>query len=301
MLQSKLGEVADDVLHLSVVVAALLATDIGKRGDRVEEVVRDGDNDGNTNGVTPDDNNSDNVSVAVKGLGPLGHGVVERNLVRVTREPAEDTEESGKSIDGTDGEDKLPRGEGLTTTGDEDEPVLSEGDLEEENLLHVTPVLDDTTVGNVKRGVDDPGGKGKQHTEDSGDDPDLGKLPLDGTLLRMGVIVGNGDSGQIGEEGDEDNKIGTDGLVEDDHRGDKVDLQVQAEGDTVLDVSLHALENLASLLDGSDDGRKTGSKEDDIGGSLGSFGGTFDSDTTVGLLERGSIVDTWEWKLEMTK
>lgn len=108
VLQSKLGEVADDVLHLGVVVAALLATDVGKRGDGVEEVVRDGDDDGNTNGVTPDDNNGDNVSVAVKGLGPLGHGVVERNLVRVAREPTEDTEESGKSIDGTDGDDELP-------------------------------------------------------------------------------------------------------------------------------------------------------------------------------------------------
>jgi len=207
VLQSKLGEVADDVLHLGVVVAALLATDVGKRGDGVKKVVDDGDDDGDTDGVTPDDDNGDNVSVAVKGLGPLGHGVVEGNLVGVAGEPTEDTEEGGKSVDGTDGDDELPRGEGLTTTGDEDEPVLSEGNLEEENLLHVTPVLDDTTVGNVKRGVDDPGGEGKQDTEDSGDDPDLGELPLDRALLRVSVVVGDGDGSQISEESDEDDKL----------------------------------------------------------------------------------------------
>jgi hypothetical protein len=48
VLQSKLGKVADNVLHLGVVVAALLATDVGKRGDGVEEVVDDGDDE-----VTP--------------------------------------------------------------------------------------------------------------------------------------------------------------------------------------------------------------------------------------------------------
>ena len=108
VLQSKLGQVTDDVLHLGVVVAALFASNVGKSGDRVEQVVDDGDDDGNTDGVTPDDDNGDNVSVAVKGLGPLGHGVVERNLVGVAGEPTEDTEESGKSVDGTNGEDKLP-------------------------------------------------------------------------------------------------------------------------------------------------------------------------------------------------
>jgi len=41
---------------------------------------------------------------------------------------------------------------------------------------------------------------------------------------------------------------------------------VQAEGDTVLDVGLHALENLAGQLDGRDDGAETGGEEDDVGG-----------------------------------
>jgi hypothetical protein len=67
---------------------------------------------------------------------------------------------------------------------------------------------------------------------------------------------------------------------------------VQAESDTVLNVCLHALENLTSSLDGQDDCGEAGCEEDDIGGGLGSFGGTFDSNTAISLLERRSIVDT---------
>ena len=189
MLQSKLGEVADDVLHLGVVVAALLATDVGKRGDGVEEVVDDGDDDGDTDGVTPDDDNGDNVSVAVKGLGPLGHGVVEGNLVGVAGEPTEDTEEGGKSVDGTDGNDELPRGEGLTTTGDEDEPVLSEGDFQEENLLDGTEVGNDTAAGEEQGTANDPSTDSQKYTEDDGNDPNLGKLPFYRALFRVGVLL----------------------------------------------------------------------------------------------------------------
>ena len=110
----------------------------------------------------------------------------------------------------------------------------------------------------------------------------------------VAYIVGDSDSSQISEEGDEDNELDTDSLVDDDHRGDQVDFQVETEGDTVLDVGLHALEDLTSSLDGEDDGAETGGKEDDIGGGLGCLGGTLDSNTAISLLERGSIVDTWE-------
>jgi len=67
---------------------------------------------------------------------------------------------------------------------------------------------------------------------------------------------------------------------------------VETEGDTVLDVGLHALENLASGLDGKNDGGETWGEEDNIGGGLGSLRGTLDGNTTVRLLERWSIVDT---------
>jgi hypothetical protein len=133
-------------------------------------------------------------------------------------------------------------------------------------------------------------------------------LPLDGAGFRVGVlgklagihkelcsntyVVGNGNGGQIGEQGDEDDELGTDGLVDDDHGGDEVQLEMETESNTVLDVRLHTLENLTSDLDGQDDGGKTRGEENDISGGLSSFGGTFDSDTTISLLERGSVVDT---------
>lgn len=108
----------------------------------------------------------------------------------------------------------------------------------------------------------------------------------------MSVIIGNSDGGQIGEKSEEDNQLDTDGLVDDDHGGDEVDFQVQAERDTVLDIGLHPLENLTRDLDGRDDGAETRGEEDDIGGGLSGFGSTFDGDTTVRLLQRGGIVDT---------
>ncbi|KAH6235051.1 hypothetical protein HBI42_021380 [Parastagonospora nodorum] len=158
--------------------------------------------------------------------------------------------------------------------------------------LDSTEVDNDTTVGKEQSSADDPCSKSEQETKDDGNQPDLGQLPLDRAGLRVGVVVGNGNGSQISEQGEEDNKLGADGLVEDDHGGDEVDFQVQAEGDTVLDVGLHTLENLAGSLDGQDDRRQTRGKEDDISGGLSSLGGTLDSNTTVRLLERRGVVDT---------
>lgn len=64
------------------------------------------------------------------------------------------------------------------------------------------------------------------------------------------------------------------------------------QGDTVDDVGVHAVENLAGGFEGIDDGAETGGKEDNIGSRAGSVGGTLDSNTRISLLERGSIVDT---------
>lgn len=67
---------------------------------------------------------------------------------------------------------------------------------------------------------------------------------------------------------------------------------MQAESDTILDVGLHALEDLAGELDGGDDGGEAGGEEDDVGGGLGGLGGTLDGNTTVGLLQGRGVVDT---------
>ena len=107
----------------------------------------------------------------------------------------------------------------------------------------------------------------------------------------MRIVVRNGDGGEIGEQRQEDNQVDADGLVDDDHGRDEVDLEVQAERDTVLDVGFHALEDLAGDLDRGDDGAEAGSEEDDVRCGLGGFGRALDGDTAVGFLERGRVVD----------
>ena len=243
-----------------------------------------------TDGVTPNDDSSHDGSTAV---GHQVKGTVEWiSGVSITRQPTKDTEECSENVDTEDGAHELPGWPGLSTSGDEDEPILSEGDFQEEDFLHVAEVLDETTVGEVERTTNDPGTESEQSTEGDGDDPDFGQLPFNRTSFVMGVVVGDGDGSQIGEKGEEDNQLDVDGLVDDDHGCDQVDLQMEAEGDTVLNVRLHTLEDLTGDLDSRDDGGETRGEEDDIGGSLGRLGGTLHSNTTVGLLERGSIVDT---------
>lgn len=290
VLERQLAESSNHVLDVRVLPVTVLAAKLVEPRDAVKQVVDDGDDDRDTNGVGPDEDDGDNVNpTTLLELGVDGRGV---GLVVLTGHPAEEGEDGGKSVNTKNGNDQLERGESLATTGDEDKPVLSKGNLEEEDGLDGTEVDNDTTVGQEESATDDPGTESEEKTENDGDEPDLGQLPLDGTLLRVSVVVGNGDGSQISEKGKEDDELSTDGLVKDDHRGDKVNLQVQAKGDTVLDVGLHTLENLAGSLDGEDDGGQTGGKEDDISGGLSSLGGTLDGNTAVGLLQGGSIVNT---------
>lgn len=289
MLNGELLEGGEDVLDKGVLALAVLAAEVVQPGDLVEDEVDDGNEDGDTERVQPDNDNGDNVGPTIVTLLGKVDGVVELGS---TRQPTEEGEESSHDVDTKNGADELPRGPGAATTGNEDQPVLSKSNLEEENLLDRAKVLDDTAVGQVHGSTEDPGTESKQYSENDGDDPDLGQLPLDGTGLVVGIVVGDGDGGQIGKQGKEDNQVDTDGLVDDDHGQGQVDLKMETESDTVLDVGLHALEDLARGLDGKDNGGQTGGKEDDIGGSLGSLGGTLDGDTTISLLQRGSVVDT---------
>ena len=176
---------------------------------------------------------------------------------------------------------------------DEDEPVLSEGDLEEDNLIEITKVLNDTTVGvGIHGGDSDPGTDSEDNTKDDGHAPELRKVPLDRRLGVGSVVVGNGKSGDVGEDGNEDNELNVQAAVQDGNPETKVNLEMDGQGDTVDDVGVHAVENLAGSLEGIDDGAETRGKEDDIGSGAGSVGGTLDGNTSIGLLERGSIVDT---------
>lgn len=172
MLDCDLGKVHEDVLHLGVGAAALGAAEVVEPRPLVEQVVHDGDDDDDSDGVGPDDDDSDDAGVAAGEELVLGDGV--GRLANAASEPAEDAEEGSNDIDTEDGADELPRGPGLASTGYEDEPVLSEGDLEEEYTLDGAEVLNETTVGEEQGATNDPGTESKEDTEDDRDDPDLG-------------------------------------------------------------------------------------------------------------------------------
>lgn len=254
----------------------------------LEEVVDTTQNAEDTEGEDPDTDDGDNGGLT-------------------TNEPTEDTEEGGDDVDDENSTAKLPRRDGgperTVGTGDEDEPVLGQGDLEEENLVTDTKVLDDTTAdtltGSVGKvlvgehgGESDPGADGENAAEKDGHAPKLGQVPLDGGLGERGVVVSNSQSSNVSENGDEDDELEVEGGVEDGDPETQEDFQVKRQGNTVDNVCVHAVENLAGGLESVNDGRKTGSKEDNIGGGASSIGCTLDSDTSVSLLERGSVVDT---------
>lgn len=167
-----LGQVGEDVLHLGVCATALGAAKVVEPCHAVHEVVDDSDDDRDTDGVTPDDDDGDDGSVAVLRQESVAGDWV-GGLACSTAQPTEDGEEGRENVDTKDGANELPGWPGLTTTGDEDEPVLSEGDFEEEYTLDGAEVVDDTTVGEEESTTDDPGTESKKNTEDDGDDPDL--------------------------------------------------------------------------------------------------------------------------------
>ncbi|TLD09389.1 uncharacterized protein PgNI_07616 [Pyricularia grisea] len=213
-------------------------------------------------------------------------------------EPTPDGEARGDDVDDQDGTSELPRGngrpEGTVGTGDEDQPVLSKRDLKEDNSVDLTVVLDNTTVLTVHEhgGDGDEGTDGQDNTEKDGHTPELGEVPLNGRLGVRSVVVGDGQGSDIGKDGDESDQVDVERLVEGRNKNTKVDLQVDGKSDTVNDVGVHTVENLARSLEGVDDGTKTGGKEDDIGGRASGIRGTLDSNTSVSLLQRGSVIDT---------
>lgn len=162
VLERKLAESSNHVLNGRVLAVTVLATELIEPSDAVKQIVDNGDDDSDTDGVSPDNNNGDNVNPAVITELAVGLGV---GLVWLTRHPAEDSEDGSEGIDTENGTNKLEGRERLAATGDEDEPVLSEGNFEEENGLDSTEVLDDTTVGEEEGATDDPGTESEEQTQ----------------------------------------------------------------------------------------------------------------------------------------
>lgn len=243
-----------------------------------------------TKGKDPDTDNGDDGGVA-------------------SNEPTEETEHGCNDIDDQNGARQLPgwdtAPEGTVGTRDEDEPIFGERDFEEQDFILDTEVLDDTSANTLARdwgalwaavrehgGEGDPGTDGENYAEKNGHTPKLGQVPLDGGLGEWRVVVGNGEGGDVGENGDEDDQFQVEGLVENGDPETEEEFQMQGQGDTVDNVGVHAMENLAGSLERVDDGRETGSQEDNVSSRAGGVRSTFDGNTSIGLFQGWSVVDT---------
>jgi len=105
VLESKLAEMANDVLHLGVSVVALLASEVVEPCVLLKDEVDNGDDDGDTNGVTPDDNHGNDIGITVSGEEAVvgWWGRLLQSISTWSGEPSEDTEEGGEDIDEEDG------------------------------------------------------------------------------------------------------------------------------------------------------------------------------------------------------
>jgi len=224
VLESKLAEMTNDVLHLGVRAVALLTSKVVEPSVLLEDEVDNGDDDCNTDGVTPDDDNGDDISIAVGGEEAVvgWWGRLLESVSTWSSEPPKDTEEGGHDIDDEDGANELPRWPCIGSTGDKDKPVLSEGDLQEEHTLGVTITLNHTASWEEEGATKNPGANSEQTTEDNRNNPNLGQLPLDRTGLEMCVIVSDSNGSQIREQSQEDNEIDTLSLVDNEHGRNQV-------------------------------------------------------------------------------
>jgi len=117
--------------------------------------------------------------------------------------PTEDGEESSNDINEQDGTRQLPRrNRGPKRTvgaSNEDKPVLSEGNLQEQDLITITKVLNDTAIitsAGEHSGKCNPGTNSKDKTEKDRHAPELGQVPLDRRLGEGRIVVGDGQGSQ---------------------------------------------------------------------------------------------------------
>lgn len=161
----KTNQARNDILHVRVRSATALTAKIIEPRNAVHKEVYNGDNNGDSDGVTPDHNGSDDAGAAVRfEMSPIAR------VTTVARagEPTKDTEEGGQNIDAEDGSHsvdrinvsnlkggfsmqgvhaQLPRGPGFSTSSNKYQPIFRERDLQEKELLDVGEVLDETSVG----------------------------------------------------------------------------------------------------------------------------------------------------------
>jgi len=88
VLHSDTAEVSQDILHLGIRMTALGAAKLIDPFDLEEEEVDDGNDDGNANRVSPNNNDGDDAGLAVGLLGVVVARIREK-FVGLTDQPAE--------------------------------------------------------------------------------------------------------------------------------------------------------------------------------------------------------------------
>lgn len=157
MLDSNLVQLQERVLKHSVLVAPVLATQVVQPLVLVKQVVHNSNEDSHADRVRPDQDHSNNIRPSIVRVHEDGLGRSLHDTAAGAGQPPEQGEDGSEDVHDEDGADELPRGPGLAAAGDEDEPVLREGDLEEEDLLDRAEVLDDAAVLEEHCCPDDPG------------------------------------------------------------------------------------------------------------------------------------------------
>ena len=247
----KLTEIFQGPL-LQILLGRLAVHHVVERYTVLEQIVDTAHDTEDTEREDPNTDNSDDGGVA-------------------TNEPTEKTEESSDNVDAENSASQLPgwdaAPERTVGTSDENEPILRQRDLEEEDLITDTEVLDNTTVntltGNGRlsgslvcehSGKGNPGTNSENASEKDGHSPKLGQVPLDRCLGEWSIVVSNGKCGDISENSDEYNKFQIQRLIENGNPQTKEDFQMEGQSDTVDDVGIHTMENLARSLESVDDG-----------------------------------------------
>eukprot|EP00037_Helgoeca_nana_P013829 m.127716 g.127716 ORF g.127716 m.127716 type:complete len:759 (-) comp22251_c0_seq1:40-2316(-) len=140
------------------------------------------------------------------------------------------------------------------------------------------------------------GAKEKQRSEggdnahDTGHADDLGEVPLVRQRRRNHLVVRQRHCRQVKDEAHQNDEQRRETEVGPGNCGEEECEQVHAHKDSVDQVVLEPLKNLARPLDGRDDDGETRGEQDAVGGTLGSRRGALDGKPNVGLAECRGVV-----------
>mmetsp|Transcript_24189 Transcript_24189/g.43301 ORF Transcript_24189/g.43301 Transcript_24189/m.43301 type:complete len:828 (+) Transcript_24189:888-3371(+) len=140
--------------------------------------------------------------------------------------------------------------------------------------------------------VHGPRRESKVETINNTHDEDIAKVPTVGGRGRNNAILGKSNHGTIVENSENDNQKSGEVPVIDNGDETEGEANTEGHGNGVLGVGGHALENLAGTNNSSDNGRKTGSSQDNISSTTSGISSTSDGNTDIGLLKSGGIIDT---------